>query len=85
MLHIICGSKYLGVLRNVLFSQNCPCGMHTMTMKEALMITQEINSEDGQLPLSNNLQVMQLFVGEKQISAIIDFVGDLNYLWISSF
>lgn len=59
--------------------------MHTMTMKEALMITQEINSEDGQLPLSNNLQVMQLFVGEKQISAIIDFVGDLNYLWISSF
>lgn len=56
-----------------------------MTMKEALMITQEINSEDGQLPLSNNLQVMQLFVGEKQISAIIDFVGDLNYLWISSF
>lgn len=59
--------------------------MHTMTMKEALMITQETNSEDGQLPLSNNLQVMQLFVGEKQISAIIDFVGDLNYLWISSF
>lgn len=59
--------------------------MHTMTMKEALMITRETNLEDGQLPLSNNLQVMQLFVGEKQISAIIDFVGDLNYLWISSF